>query len=388
MIINVRIKNFYSIREEAVLDFVALPCRRDCTDQRFIAYGDDKFVKVIGIFGGNAAGKSNIIKAIEWSRRFILNSHLNADNTRLDYSPFKFSKDEPTEFGIAFIADGVEYDYAFSLKDGQVFAESLYHYPNGRRAKVFDRKNENEYTFGKSVVARSGEVVASTGPQTLFLSRAASMHRDIASRVLNFFKEQITVGVPSYTDMNEIYENFDTYKPSILRALAVSDSDIADITVERGLDLKQRMVTYHKSDKTIPFDFMTEESDGTRRLVSVLIQLIHAINRGAVLLLDEFDLKLHLFLAEFLIDVVQSTSMVQMVFTSHNSNLINLEQLGAEQIVFVTKNSDGSSEFAVLSDYSGIGSNTDLQKAYLQGRFDAIPFIGNVSGLFDTTEAQ
>ena len=98
---------------------------------------------------------------------------------------------------------------------------------------------------------------------------------------------------------------------------------------------------------------------------------------GTTFFLDEFDLKLHLRLAEFLLDVVRATHNLQMVFTSHNPLLIETTKLRLEQIVIVNKQSDGNSEFIPLCDYEGINKRTDIQKAYLQGRFDGVPYTGD-----------
>ncbi len=107
------------------------------------------------------------------------------------------------------------------------------------------------------------------------------------------------------------------------------------------------------------------------------MMLLDRGSRGATFFLNDFDLKLHLRLAEFLIDVIRVSGHSQLVFTSHNPALIDRSNLRREQIVFVNKHSDGSSELVALSDYEGLDENTDLQKAYLQGRFDAVPYIGD-----------
>ena len=111
------------------------------------------------------------------------------------------------------------------------------------------------------------------------------------------------------------------------------------------------------------------------------MSLFKNIRRGSAVFLDEFDLKLHLYLAEFILDVVRASRGMQLVFTSHNPMLLDTSKLLPEQIVFVTKQSDGNSEFVPLSDFEGNERIPDVRKAYLQGRFDGVPYMGNIRSL-------
>ena len=140
-------------------------------------------------------------------------------------------------------------------------------------------------------------------------------------------------------------------------------------------------MSYHQENPSIAFDFEKEESEGTKRLFFILMGLINMRYHDCTVFLDEFDLKLHLLLAHFVLDVVRNSKGMQMVFTSHNPTLIDTSRLRPEQIVFVTKRSDGCSEFIPLSDYEGIDKIPDIMKAYLQGRFDGMPYIGNIKSL-------
>lgn len=121
MVITLKVKNFFSLRDDAVLDFTVDSSSRKNMDSlidNLIDFNGDKFVNIIGLFGGNAAGKSNIIKTMAFCRNLILNSHLSNEGDELDFQPFKFEKDKPSEFYMDFVADGVEYEYSFSIKDG------------------------------------------------------------------------------------------------------------------------------------------------------------------------------------------------------------------------------------------------------------------------------
>lgn len=379
MIICIRLKNFYSLRDDSALDFTADMSSRNSQNnlpENLLDFKGDKFVNIIGLFGSNAAGKSNIIKALDSCRNLILTSHLKNEGSSIDFEPFKFDEERPSEFYIDFVANGIEYEYSFSLIRDKILTESLYYYPNGRKAKIFSREG-NQYTYGKGMIPRPSEIEANTGEKTLFLSRASSMNRQAAQIVYRFFLNDIVIGVSNLEFSLHSIKEFEINKDLILRAFEVSDSDIIDIRIVESAPGQFKLQSFHREDPTIPFDFEKEESEGTKRLLLLLLLIVKNALTGATIFIDEFDLKLHLRLSEFILDVIRASHSGQLVFTSHNPNLINQEKLRPEQIVFVNKQQDGNSQFVPLSDYEGINVKTDIQKAYLQGRFDAVPYIGN-----------
>lgn len=384
MIIALKVKNFFSLRDDAVLDFTVDASSRRALDnlsENIIEFNGDGFVNIIGLFGGNAAGKSNIIKAVAFCRGLIVNSHLSNEGDRFDFLPFKFDSDKPSEFYMDFVAEGVEYEYSFSILNGRIISESLYHFPNKRKAKVFVREQGNVYSYGKGVIARPAEIEANTGPKNLFLSRASSMNRPIAQTVYNFFLNNVMVEIGNIDPKAVSREDFELCRPILLKAFEVSDSDIIDILWDETFPGQMRLLSFHKEDPTLAFDFEKEESEGTKRLLFILLSLFKKIRQGCSVFLDEFDLKLHLYLAEFILDVVRASKGMQLVFTSHNPILLDTSKLLPEQIVFVTKQADGNSEFVPLSDFEGARRISDVRKAYLQGRFDGVPYMGNIREL-------
>ena len=135
----------------------------------------------VGIIGPNASGKSNVMKAINFCCRMILDSHLYNEGTVFNFEPFKFDgwQDKSSKFLIDFVCDNIEYEYSFELTKEGILSESLYHYPVGRRAKVFVREANGKYSFGTGVIAKPLDVVLNTSEKNLFLSRASSMNREV-----------------------------------------------------------------------------------------------------------------------------------------------------------------------------------------------------------------
>lgn len=377
MILKLYLSNFYSLSDEVVIDFAAEGKKKNHLSTNLLDFNGEKFVNVLGLFGSNAAGKSNLIKAVNFCRNFVLNSANNNEGEVLDYEPFKFDSEKSSHFRLIFEWEGIEYDYSFELFKHKIISESLYYYPQKRKAKVFHRENSYGYSYGKGLIQRPTEIETNTGSQTLFLSRGSSMNRPVLQTVYRFFKDGLLIESGNYTLNEKSREIIDAHKPKLLKALEISDSDIVDFRLVESVPGVPLIQTFHRENHDIPFDFIKEESEGTRRLFYILLMLIDKARNDTTIFFDEFDLKLHLKLSEFILDVVSSFGKAQLVFTSHNPSLLNRERLRDEQIIFVTKLPNGSSEFVPLCDYSGISKIRDIQKAYLQGRFDGIPYVGS-----------
>lgn len=374
-----------------MLDFTAEKDRKNQKDygsQNLIDFNGDKFVNIIGLFGGNAAGKSNIIKAIDFCRNLVLYSHLNNEGTHFDFQPFKFREESPSEFSINFVTEGIEYEYSFQVLKDKVLSESLFYYPNKRRAHVFTRSNTTDYVFRKGSISRPAEVEANTGSQTLFISRASSMNRAIPQTVFRFFLNGIRIGTGDFDLSKTQIQAIELNKEMLLKALEVGDSDIVDFRINEYVPGHFSIQTFHKENPSLPFNFDKEESDGTKRLFFILLMLIQTASADTTIFFDEFDLKLHFRLAEFLLDAVRASGKSQLVFTSHNPALINRNSMRDEQIVFVTKLPDGQSEFVPLSDFEGANKIKDIQTAYLQGRFDGVPYLGNIQYIIKDLNKQ
>jgi hypothetical protein len=334
------------------------------------------------------------LKAINFCCHLVLESHQHNENSVFNYAPFKFGdyKNKPSNFLIDFICDDVEYEYSFSLLQSKIISESLFHYPNDRRARVFEREG-SEYKFAESILARPNDVALNTSNKNLFLSRASSMNRELAQKLYRYFLSSFMLGLIPLQDMN-VGSYFDANKPLILAALQQCDSDICDIekkieTVAMPMPVPGnpfgapgrvmnrefvRFVTYHKIAPNVPFD-IDEESGGTKRLFSILLRMIDVVKNKKSVMLDEFDTSLHASISEFLLDLIHASSQSQLLFSSHNLSLINMNRFRKDQIVFVTKNETGATEVQSLYDYKDFRENMDAEKAYRQGRFDAIPIV-------------
>ena len=396
MILKIEFENFFSIRDRIRIDFRAASINTALARElshNVMQWKGVPVLKSVGLFGPNASGKSNILKAITFCCGMILESHLYNEGVTFNFEPFKFDgwQNKPSKFLIDFVCEDVEYEYSFELTRERILSESLFYYPVGRRAKVFTRDADGKYSFGTGVMVKPSDVATNTSVKNLFLSRASSMNREIAQKLYRYFMNQFLLGLVNVNDMM-VLDSFNTYKKVILKALEISDTDITDIEARKEQvpapvaipgqpDLAYKLVdvlrfkTFHRNQKDVMFDMDMEESNGTRKLFQILIRLLDVVKNKKSIIMDEFDMGLHTRLADFILDLIHASESSQLLFTSHNTNLIDVRRLRRDQIVFVNKTEEGTTDVYSLYDFKDFRENMDAEKGYLQGRFDAVPYV-------------
>lgn len=396
MILKIEFENFFSIRDLVRIDFRAANINTALARElghNVMDWNGVPVLKSVGLFGPNASGKSNILKAIDFCCRMILNSHLYNEGAVFNFEPFKFDgwQDKPSKFLIDFVCEGIEYEYSFELTKTKIISESLYHYPVGRRAKVFLRDIDGKYSFGTGVISKPSDVVLNTSDKNLFLSRASSMNREIPQKLYRYFLNHFLLGLVNVNELM-VLDSFNTYKKVILKALEICDTDITDIEARKEQvpspvaipgqgELSFTLVdvlkfkTFHRNQKDVMFDLDLEESSGTRKLFQILIRLLDVVKNKKSIMMDEFDMGLHTRLADFILDLIHASEGSQLLFSSHNTNLIDVKRLRRDQIVFVNKSEDGATEVYSLYDFKDFRENMDAEKGYIQGRFDAVPYV-------------
>lgn len=410
MILEIRLSNFYSIKDEVILDMRAANLKsknvKELSDNVF-SFGDKEILKTITLFGANASGKSNIVKAIRFCCAMILNSSNHNENSKFIYHKFKFGncENKPSSFFVNFVVNDIEYEYSFSLMQDVIITESLHYYPKGRIKKIFTRDEnagntkKEKYSFGTEI-KRPLDVAENTSNKTLYLSRASQMDRDIAKEVFMYFNSTFILGYLGHNE-RQVDDLFKTYKSHLLKALQIADSDIVNITVRKintkgkalnvsftGTELKDarledtiqeslQIKTFHKIDPTKSFDLFTEESEGTKKLFIIMLSILDIITNDKVLLVDEIGESLHTDIIEYIFNLFKASSKAQLICTTHNTRFLDLKKFRKDQFYFVNKQEDASTDLYSLYDYSDFRDTMDLEKAYLQGRFDAVPFVND-----------
>ncbi|MEZ5072088.1 MAG: ATP-binding protein [Bacteroidales bacterium] len=394
MVLDMRAANLQSKNARALADNV-------------FSYDGDEILKTVIMYGANASGKSNVIKAIRFCCMMILNSSNHNENVTFNYRKFKFAnfENKPSSFLIDFVMHGIEYEYAFTLMQDRILTESLYYYPKGRIKKIFTREEEagnskrDKYSFG-SEIKRPFDVAENTSNKTLYLSRASQMDRELAKDLFRYFDSTFILAYLGH-NARQVETLFQGYKQSLLKALQIADSDIVNIAVKKisspgkavnvrfsGTSFKDASVedtiqeqlqvkTYHQSDPKKSFDLFAEESEGTKKLFVIMLSILDIISNDKVLMVDEIGESLHPDIIEYIFNLFRASRKAQLICTTHNTRFLDLTRFRKDQFYFVNKKEDASTDLYSLYDYSDFRDTMDLEKAYLQGRFDAVPYIND-----------
>ena len=419
MLIEFNVQNFRSIKEEVTLSLVASPNKS--LDNNLIdtdVLKKDNLLRSAVIYGANASGKSNLILAFHSLKHLVMNSHGFQKGTEIDYSPFKLDTkylSKPSKFEVVFIRNDIKYVYGVSFTNEKIIDEYLYYYPKGRKALVFDRKDTNNYRF--AVDKKEQKFISKkTLDNVLYISNSTQLNYKKTSEAFDWFKDSLgvigTTDHPLLTDFTIESSSKDIkIKEFVLKALAEADLGISgfsasfekvlidelpipvqkkikDMMSNKESNIERMIIkTVHKvldengNEIYTEFDFDAEESEGTKRLFALIGPWIDTLNTGRVMIVDELDTKLHHLLNIFLIklfhDPTQNKNNAQLIFTTHNTNLLDPDLFRRDQIWFTEKNPhDGSTDLYSLLEYSP-RKGMDIQKGYLAGRYGAIPFIGD-----------
>ena len=420
MLIDFRVKNFRSIKEDQLLSMVANSENDPDNTHTFLSPNSKtlSLVKTAAIYGANAAGKSNILKALDAMQDIVLESASKYQRgDKLPVKPFLFDNEinEPTEFEINFIYDGTRYQYGFTTTSVRIVEEWLIAYPKTRPQNWFARaydENTKEYQwqFGDKLTGKKQVWKESTRSNALFLSTAVSLNSEQLKPVFDWFADKLKITSVSGWDPSftmRICEDSD-HKKEILKFLKTADIDIEDIEVEKeefdpkklsdkipeemkadlikemkGKELIKGAKFFHLDNygKKVPLDF-EDESDGTRKLFSFIGPWIDSLENGNVLLIDELHDNFHPLMVKFLIEMFHNKEMnksnAQLIFTTHETSVLNQETFRRDQIWFCEKQ-DRATTLYPLTDFSPRKGVEDLEKGYLSGRYGALPFFQDIS---------
>lgn len=417
MFIEFTVKNYRSIKEEQVFSMVKAKGEELEATNTFTpeAITNTPLLRSAVIYGANAAGKSNLIRALMDMEAIVRNSASKSqEGDSLPVTPFLFddlTPDEPTEFEMIFINEGVKFQYGFSLNSEKLLAEWLIAYPKGRAQRWFSRifdKDNNEYDYKFSDYLSGAKSVwqNATRSNALFLSTAVQLNSEQLKPAFNWFKDKLrpsNVGGwgPGYTA--SLCEK-EKSKKQILDFLQSADFNIHDIEIEtEKFDpnslpedfpevLKEKITkemkgkevidikTVHKtkSGKLIPLDF-SEESDGTQKFFSFAGPWIDILEKGYILIVDELHDNLHPKMVKYLVNLFHSSKTnpknAQLIFTTHETSILNQDVFRRDQIWFCEKDKSQATTVYPLTDFSPRKDRENIELGYLSGRYGALPFI-------------
>lgn len=434
MLIDFTLRNFLSFKDEVSFSMLAAKSVKehggDESDESCnvidVPASDSKLLKMAAIYGANSSGKSNLLAAMSFFKRMILESFKNDSIlSNIKKQTFQFStesQNEPSSFEMMFLIDDKRFRYGFEILDESIDSEWLFIKPlnSNRESYCFKRERKN-ITVNSKTFKGAGGISSKTRHNALFISTCAQFNVEVAMIIKEWFRKKFNIlsnldNTIHYTanqfihntDMQNLIIDFIKLIDLGINGISIKESDVDKIPEQVNKIVDSISKNHHivKSEITDikKIEILTEhnryehgelkdtlltsfgiESLGTKKIFALLGPWFDTIINGGVLLIDEFGSSFHTKLSIELIKIFQSAlnHSAQLIVTTHDTNLLRGKLLRRDQIWFTEKNSYGISDLYSLVEYkinqaTSVRNDATFNKDYLLGKYGAIPYFGNI----------
>lgn len=423
MLLRFRMANHRSIRDEATLSLVSSSMRGTTPPQ-----GDWRAatLRVAGIYGANASGKSTVLHALDHCVSIVRNSATAwAEHDRLPHTPFALAAEyrtTPSLYELDFTVDGVRYTFGFRALPAGVEEEWLYSYPTGRRRLLYERTGQ-DFEFGRHLPGENVRIGKVTRPTSLFLSSAANNRHPFLSPIHHYISRRLrfarlnepdrterlqwVVGLMEDNDARRTAEGLLRFADFGVNGIELYDEPIPDElrealrafmgslrsataagepakNVEEVLAISERQLQFIHDGQDGEADArltVSQESSGTVAWLCLAVPALDAIRKGEAFVVDEIDSSLHPSLTSKLISMFKDPETnkrgAQLIFTSHDTSLLGRlhgKLLSPEEVWLTEKASNGATELYSAAEFS-VRARDNLERRYLQGRYGAVPIF-------------
>ena len=422
MIIDFSVKNFLSFKDTQKISFVASNYDKTSLPENVIdpklpgELEDLRLLKGLAIYGANAAGKSNVLNAMMFLKHLVINSATKTnEGDEIPATPFALDPacgNQPSEFVIRFIINGVRYHYSLAVNKERVLFESLSAFPSGKEQVWYEREWDDENKTYKwkperpSGYTRSPDREEMTRSNALYLSTAVNLNDEQLKPVYLFFKDNLRF-LKQNSEINGLKPDFtghmmlqdENIKKFILHMMTRADLGLISAEIREGeykrelfpktanKEIVEELVgkkfvnitLVHKGHEGHEFStiYWGDESDGTKKFFSLLGPWLHFMTNSYCMGVDELETSLHpTMVAELLkfFFFFKYESTPQIIFTTQNPLLLDQTLLRRDQIWFADKDDEGATQLYPLTDYSP-RKGESLVRGYMAGRYGAVPFI-------------
>lgn len=435
MLVSFSVANHLSFKEKQCLELKAGTYSEHRNNLIQLEEGQHRFLSTVAIYGANGAGKSNLIKSLGLLRFLVLFSDQPELLPKgIPHSPFRLDRkclSLPGEFEIEFLIEKSIFRYQVQFTQHQILHEGLYYRPRKREVLLFERSSKDPgnsdyhtsqtyFKFGDSFKGAKKPALEGLTGRTLLLSRLARHKHPLALAVLNWFfyrlhvqekfqefeamnrailknatikrliesdslRQKVTgfmnsVGIPihdiAFQEKRDLRDAFKSPELEIILPFLEAFATKAGLTLKEYDVVFQRKAVDSKGQKTIVDFFLEEESEGTRKMFSHIVPILMLLERGGAYFVDELNENLHPKLTEFIIKLFHNPDINvgggQLLFTTHDLRLLDQSFFRRDQIWFVERpETNGSHAFSLLT--KKVRNDLDIRKAYLKGKFGAIP---------------
>ena len=410
MLISFSVKNFLSFKDEASISLVPLP-DKTLGKQNVHALdlkGLPGLLKVAAIYGPNAGGKTNLLKAMHAFLQVIMESTTGPIARKLPNEAFALdekSRELPSEFQAVFIFGGQKYQYGFSITIDRVFSESLSVYLSSKPSLLFSRTcNEDgtqHYSYGLGLMGPKKIWEKSTRQNALYLSTAAQLNSELLGGLQRHFGSSWMFArggtpTPEYTVDYIKSKQAAERVVALMRAadtgiggisfrkqkggqIEFEVTDREDFPVPKMQMIERDLPIFSHRSETVQADIEFEnESDGTQKFFGLAGIFLEILEQGSIAFVDELDRSLHPHLVRKIVEMFNDPQSnpngAQLVFTTHDTTLLDPELLRRDQIWFTEKDRNQASSLYSLADIS-VRKNEAFAKGYLSGRYGALPAL-------------
>lgn len=388
MLVQFMVKNVLSFKDEAILDMTAINAYKEHECNLIDIGTKEKFLKVAAIYGANASGKSNLNIAMKYFQNIIIESmnNVKADSQSVlqeCYVPFSFEENkENSEFQIVEIVNDFEYRYGFEYNAECIITEWCYrkNLKTNRTVIIFERTTDL-VKFGPAVRKECQAYQNQIPAETLVLSffNKLKMKNDVFKTVYSSIMSTLVVPSDFCEDTNLLGaflpSVIDNEQDKLLNFLKAIDTGIKDIKYDDS-EKEIKFFTYHlgKDNKLYPLNLYLE-SEGTLKSIMLFIYARTAVCGNRSMFVDELNIKLHPLLLKFIVDLFyDEDSAAQLIYTTHDTTLMDKKFFRRDQIWFVQKDEFGYSTLSALSDFK-VRSDASFEKDYLAGVYGGIPLL-------------
>ncbi len=424
MLIEFSIANYRSIKEMQTISFRAAKMKSKFSDvdenNTFQANAKFQLLKSIAVYGANASGKSNLIRALSGMLNFVYSSVKDESALNRFFENEQFALDpksssDPSFFQIIFLLEGIPYRYGFEVSGKKIHSEWLFYTPKTEEVELFTRSNlevKVDPRHFKEGSDKKNTNLYSTS--SLFFSVVSSFNGEKSKKIESYFKT-ITIisglndGIWGRKTISFLEDS--SYQVKILKLLEFADTGINDIRkielnpenipadgipnavseklrriVGDGIKIQSALTSRTFKDEngnTVSREFLLDqhESEGTKKLIAYSVPLIDSMKNPVILIIDEFDARFHPLITRKILQLFHSKELnihnSQILIATHDVTLLKADILRRDQIYFAEKDQSHSTRYYSLSDFKGIRNDASFDKDYINGRYGAIPFLGN-----------
>lgn len=424
MIIEFTVGNFLSFMENKTLSLEAT----NITEYKESTFKSGKFklLKSAVLYGANSSGKSNFIKAMSTMKRIVMTSVEKTSASKFEIIPFLLNtstENKPSFFELVFLIDKTRYRYGFEIDNSSIHGEWLFKLEGDNEIPLFIRE---ENGIGVTDDFKEGHGLESkTRENALFLSVVDQFNGEIAAKVISWFNDLGTISGLShdnyrgvtfslldkkkskerlldfFKDLDLGFEQLKFRKEKFQESFLHSDlpTELLDDIINdlQGKTIARINTVHNKYDENgekvgfRDFDLREQESSGTNKVFDISGPIFDTLIGGGVLVIDELDAKLHPLMTAAITNLFNSpeynTNNAQLIFATHDTNLLSYGRFRRDQIYFLEKDKFEASDLYSLIEYKEEGSDKKIrkdrsfEKDYINGRYGAIPFIGNFEEL-------